>query len=36
MALRAMGIDEFDGFQVDDSNQLHWRGDSRTRTETKA
>jgi hypothetical protein len=21
-----MGIDEFEGFQVDDSNQLHWRG----------
>ncbi|KQV28115.1 hypothetical protein ASC97_07135 [Rhizobium sp. Root1203] len=26
MALRAIGIDELDGFQLDGSNQLYWRG----------
>jgi hypothetical protein len=26
MALRTIAIDELNGFQLDDSNQLYWRG----------
>ncbi len=26
MALRSISIDEMDGFQLDDTNQLYWRG----------
>lgn len=26
MALRTISIDEMDGFQLDDTNRLYWRG----------
>ncbi|KEC75400.1 UNVERIFIED_ORG: hypothetical protein GGD51_002495 [Rhizobium esperanzae] len=27
MALRSIGIDEFDNFQFDESGRLHWKGE---------
>ncbi|MGV4794098.1 hypothetical protein [Rhizobium sp. F40D2] len=27
MALRSIGIDEFDNFQFDEQGRLHWRGE---------
>ena len=28
MALRTIAIDELDGFQLDESNRLYWRGET--------
>lgn len=28
MAMRVISIDEMDGFQLDDTNRLYWRGEA--------